>query len=51
MFYGFLTVHIVLQRSGKRKEGVAKNEDNIVSKEFLKELLGELIFTGFESYV
>jgi hypothetical protein len=49
MFYGFLTVHIVLQRSGKRKEGVAKNEDNIVSKDFLKELLGEFMFAGIDS--
>ena len=48
MFYGFLTVHIVLQRSGKRKEGVAKNEDNIVSKDFLKELLGEFMFAGID---
>lgn len=51
LFYGFITIHIILQRTGKIKEGAAKDEDNLVSKDFLKELVGETIFSGFESLI
>lgn len=51
LFYGFITVHIILQRTGKLKEGVAKDEDSLVSKDFLKELIGDIIFSGLEDIV
>jgi hypothetical protein len=49
LFYGFITVHILLQRTGRLKEGVAKDEDNLLSKEFLGEIFGETLFSGLES--
>ena len=49
LFYSFITTHIILQRTGRIKEGVAKDEDNLLSKEFLAEIFGETIFSGLES--
>ena len=51
LFYGFITIHIILQRTGRIKDGVAKDEDNLVSKDFLKELFGDIIFSGLEDIV
>ena len=49
LFYGFITIHILLQRTGKRKIGKAKDEDNIVSNDYLKEIIGDTLFSGLES--
>ncbi len=49
LFYGFVTIHILLQRTGKRKTGNARDVDDIVSKEFLKEIIGDTLFAGLES--
>ena len=51
LFYGFITVHIILQRTGKIKKGIAKDEDSLVSKDFLKDLFGDIIFSGLEDIV
>jgi len=51
LFYGFISIHIILQRSGKLKEGVARDEDSLVSKDFLKELLGDVFFSGLDDIV
>lgn len=51
LFYGFITIHIILQRTGKIKKGVAKDEDSLVSKDFLKELFGDIFFSGLEDIV
>ena len=51
LFYGFITVHIILQRTGKIKKGIAKDEDSLVSKDFLEDLFGDIIFSGLEKIV
>jgi len=49
LFYGFITINIILQRSGRLPTGESSDKDNILTKGFLSEFLSDVAFSGIEA--